>query len=133
MIRPKKSKVGPPPADCPLEECLSFLAGEWTTKILWYLRLEPRRFGDLKRDLDGISAKVLTTRLRELENRGVLLRKVMPTSPPTVEYSLTSFGRKFEPVLEAIAEVGQELRKRSTQNLQRSALKESALYIAGQA
>ncbi|HEX4922586.1 MAG TPA: helix-turn-helix domain-containing protein, partial [Bdellovibrionales bacterium] len=66
MIRQKKSRVPPPPEDCPLEECLSFLAGEWTTKILWYLREEPRRFGDLKRDLGTISAKVLTTRLREL-------------------------------------------------------------------
>ena len=119
MIRPKKSKVPPPPADCPLEDCLKFLSGEWTHKILWYLREDPRRFGDLRRDLGGVSAKVLTTRLRELEQKGVVLRNVMPSSPPTVEYSITPFGRKFEPILMAIADVGEELRKRSTQNLQK--------------
>jgi DNA-binding HxlR family transcriptional regulator len=112
MIRPKRSKVGPPPEGCPLEDCLGFLGGAWTTKILWYLRVEPRRFGDLKRDLGEISAKVLTTRLRELEDRGVVLRRVMPTSPPTVEYELTPFGMKFQPVLDAIVEVGAELQQR---------------------
>lgn len=100
-----------PPQDCPLEECLRFLAGAWTTKILWYLGDRPRRFGDLKRDLGTISAKVLTTRLRELEARGVVRRVVKPTSPPTVEYSLTTLGRKFSPVLDSIVEVGQALKR----------------------
>jgi DNA-binding HxlR family transcriptional regulator len=113
MIKPKKSSVGPPPAGCPLEEVLSFLAGAWTPKILWYLRAEPRRFGDLKRDLGRISAKVLTTRLRELESRGIVTRSVMPTSPPTVEYALTEFGLRFLPVLEVIAQVGVELQQRT--------------------
>jgi len=112
MIRPKRSSVGPPPSECPLEDCLRFLGGAWTTQILWYLRAEPRRFGDLKRDLGKISAKVLTTRLRELEDRDVIARRVMPTSPPTVEYSLTPFGIKFQPVLDAIVDVGSELQKR---------------------
>ncbi|MEQ1876476.1 MAG: helix-turn-helix domain-containing protein [Bdellovibrionia bacterium] len=119
MIRPKKSKVPPCDKECPIEEALGFIAGEWTHKILWYLREEPRRFGDLKRDLGTVSAKVLTTRLKELEAKGVVLRTVMPTSPPTVEYSITAFGRKFEPILDSIAEVGEELRKRSTQTLQK--------------
>jgi DNA-binding HxlR family transcriptional regulator len=101
-----------PPKDCPLEDVLKFLAGEWTPKILYYLRGEPRRFGDLKRDLGTVSAKVLTTRLRELEERGVISRRVMPTSPPTVEYSLTTFGEKFHPILEAIIDVGKQLKKR---------------------
>jgi DNA-binding HxlR family transcriptional regulator len=91
---------------------LDFLSGAWTTQILWYLRAEPRRFGDLKRDLGKISSKVLTTRLRELEDRGVITRSVMPTSPPTVEYALTPFGHKFQPVLDAIVDVGGELQKR---------------------
>ena len=111
MVRPKKNSQSAPPETCPLEECLRFLAGAWTPKILWYLRHEARRFGDLKRDLDGISAKVLTTRLRELEERGVVRRKVLPASPPTVEYSLTEFGVKFQPILDTIADVGQGLRK----------------------
>ena len=113
MIRPKPGKTPPPPEDCPLEDCLKFLSGAWTPKILWYLRDEARRFGDLKRDLGQISAKVLTTRLRELEERGVVTRTVMPTSPPTVEYKLTAFGQKFQPVISVIAEVGGELKKRA--------------------
>jgi DNA-binding HxlR family transcriptional regulator len=112
------NKSGTPPAGCPLEEVLAFLNGAWTTKILWYLRTEPRRFGDLKRDLEGVSAKVLTTRLRELEERGVIHRHVQPTSPPTVEYSLTEFGHRFQPVLDAIVEVGVDLAKRSTPQTQ---------------
>jgi DNA-binding HxlR family transcriptional regulator len=109
MIRPRPSRVSPPPRDCPLEECLKLLGGAWTPKILWYLRTEPRRFGDLKRDLLTISAKVLTTRLRELEEMGVISRSVMPTSPPTVEYALTALGKKLNPVIDSIAEVGLEL------------------------
>jgi DNA-binding HxlR family transcriptional regulator len=113
MIRPKRSKLPPPPAGCPLEDVLRLLAGAWTPKILWYVSAEPRRFGDLKRDLGKISSKVLTTRLREMEERGILTRSVMPTSPPTVEYALTDFGHRFQPVLNSIVEVGLELQKKS--------------------
>jgi DNA-binding HxlR family transcriptional regulator len=111
MIRHRANKSGPAPQSCPLEASLKLLAGAWTPKILWYLRSETRRFGDLKRDLGSISAKVLTTRLRELEKRGVLTRTVMPTSPPTVEYALTALGHKMGPVLDSIAEVGKEISK----------------------
>jgi DNA-binding HxlR family transcriptional regulator len=109
MIRHRANKSGPVPLECPLEASLKLLAGAWTPKILWYLRSEPRRFGDLKRDLGSVSAKVLTTRLRELEKRGILTRTVMPTSPPTVEYALTHLGHKMGPILEAIATVGKNI------------------------
>ena|GEM_PF-335501 len=111
MIRHRSNKSGPTPPNCPLETSLKLLAGAWTPKILWYLRSEPRRFGDLKRDLGAVSAKVLTTRLRELEKRDVLTRTVMPTSPPTVEYALTPLGHKMGPILEAIAQVGKDISK----------------------
>ncbi|MBI5363651.1 MAG: helix-turn-helix transcriptional regulator [Planctomycetes bacterium] len=100
------------PADCPLEECLQLLAGAWTLKILWYLRDGPRRFGELRRLLSGVSAKVLTTRLRELEERGLVTRVVQPTSPPSVEYSLAPLGHEIQPVLCSIAEVGKKLQKK---------------------
>jgi DNA-binding HxlR family transcriptional regulator len=106
MIRPESSKYGPPPADCPVAECLRLLSATWTPEILWFLHAQSRRFGDLKRDLAGISAKMLTVRLRELERRGAVQRTVKPTSPPTVEYSLTELGRRFVPVLEQIAVMG---------------------------
>jgi len=111
MIRHRANKSGPVPMDCPLESSLKLLSGAWTPKILWYLHSEPRRFGDLKRDLGEISAKVLTTRLRELEERGVITREVKHTSPPTVEYALTPLGRRLNPILEAIADVGKDLNK----------------------
>ncbi len=111
MVRHHANKSGPAPMECPLESSLKLLAGAWTPKILWYLKAEPRRFGDLKRDLGHISAKVLTTRLKELENRGVLTREVKHTSPPTVEYALTPLGHKLGPILDSIAEVGKELNK----------------------
>ena len=129
MVRHHANKSGPVPMECPLESSLKLLAGAWTPKILWYLQAEPRRFGDLKRDLGQISAKVLTTRLKELENRGVLTREVKHTSPPTVEYALTPLGHKLGPILDSIAEVGKELNKMDAKTgiLQRSKEKAGAL------
>lgn len=111
MIKPTPKKIQDPAPDCPLNACLKFLAGTWTPEILWYLKEGPRRFGDLQRDLNGVSAKVLTARLRELELNEVVERKVLPTRPPTVEYSLTKLGMRFHPVLDAIVEVGKGLKR----------------------
>lgn len=111
MIRHRPNKSGPVPVGCPLETSLKLLAGAWTPQILWYLQSEPRRFGDLKRDLGRISAKVLTTRLKELEKRGVVTREVKHTSPPTVEYELTPLGQKLNPILKSIADVGMNISK----------------------
>jgi DNA-binding HxlR family transcriptional regulator len=94
-------------------ECLRFLSATWTPEILWFLHGQSRRFGDLRRDLAGISAKVLTVRLRALERRDVVRRTVKATSPPTVEYSLTELGRRFVPVLEQIAMLGGALTGRA--------------------
>jgi DNA-binding HxlR family transcriptional regulator len=96
---------------CPMKEALQFLAGAWTVEVYWNLREGPMRFGVLRRSV-GASAKVLTDRLRELEEWGVVDRAVKDTFPPQVEYSLTAFGKKFVPILEAIAEVGQGLIRR---------------------
>lgn len=115
-IKPKPKKVQDPAPNCPLSDCLSFMAGAWTAEVIWYLQEEPRRFGDLRRDLSGVSSKVLTARLRELEERGVVTRTVYSTKPPTVEYALTPLGRRFQPVLDAVVEVGKDLRKRGEVN-----------------
>ncbi|MCM2277414.1 MAG: helix-turn-helix transcriptional regulator [Oligoflexia bacterium] len=105
------SRREPPPAGCPLEECLKFLSGAWTHKIVWYLRDGPRRFGDLRRDLGTISSKVLTDRLREMERQGVITRTVLPTSPVTVEYALTELGHEFRPIFRAMIQVATKLKK----------------------
>jgi DNA-binding HxlR family transcriptional regulator len=95
---------------CPLSDCMAFIGGAWTPNIIWYLSSGPRRFSELRSDIPLVSAKVLTQRLRELEERGILVRRVMETSPPSVEYALTTLGQEFMPVIQAIAEVGQRLK-----------------------
>lgn len=98
---------------CPLSDCMAFIGGAWTPNILWNLFPGPRRFSELRGDIPLVSAKVLTQRLRELEERGLLTRKVMETSPPSVEYQLTRLGQEFMPVIRAIAEVGQRLKDKA--------------------
>ena len=89
--------------------CMALLGGAWTTNIVWQLSGEPRRFGELLKDIMGISPKMLTARLRELEDKGVVIREVVPTSPPSVEYSLTDLGRELVPVIDSIVRVGTRL------------------------
>jgi DNA-binding HxlR family transcriptional regulator len=107
----RNSRRAPPPEDCPLDGCLKFLSGNWTVRILWFLRGGPRRFGDLRRDLGKISPKVLSQRLRAMESRGMVTRKTLPTHPAQVEYSLTAGGDAFSPVLDAMVDVAAKLRR----------------------
>ncbi len=109
MVPRRKNRVEPPV--CPIMECMALLGGAWTPNVLWYLRAAPRRFSELKSDLKKISAKTLSARLRKLEEDGVVLREVMPTSPPTVEYSLTPLGQRLVPVIESIVDVGNALKQ----------------------
>jgi DNA-binding HxlR family transcriptional regulator len=109
----KRRKNRTPHPMCPLSDCMAFIGGAWTPMIIWYLSSGPRRFSELRSDIPLVSAKVLTQRLRELEERGILLRRAMDTSPPSVEYALTALGQEFMPVIQAIAEVGQRLKDRS--------------------
>lgn len=112
-LKVRKSKVPPPLQGCPLGECMSLLGGAWTPNIVWYLSAGPRRFGELRTDVPAISAKVLTARLRDLERKGVVTRRVMQTSPPSVEYALTDLGAELKPVISAILEVGHKLKMRT--------------------
>ena len=108
-LRMRKTKVTPP--ECPLTECMSLIGGAWTPNVIWYLSASDRRFSELRRDIPAVSAKVLSTRLRELETKGVIARNVMPTSPPSVEYSLTELGRELVPAIAAIMKVGVRLKQ----------------------
>jgi DNA-binding HxlR family transcriptional regulator len=94
--------------------CMAVLGGAWTPSLIWKLAGDPRRFGELQRDVPGNSPKMLTARLRDLEEKGVVLRQVMPTSPPSVEYSLTELGRELIPVINTIVRVGTRIREGST-------------------
>ncbi|WP_377190619.1 winged helix-turn-helix transcriptional regulator [Ruegeria meonggei] len=77
---------------CSIEIGMRILGGKWTGSILWHLKDGPVRFNDLSRMIGGASKKMITERLRQLEAQGLVDRKVMQTSPVSVEYSLTDFG-----------------------------------------
>jgi DNA-binding HxlR family transcriptional regulator len=109
-LRRRKNRTPPPPPTCPLTECMALLGGAWAPNVIWYLSSGPRRFGELRGDIPPISARVLSTRLRELAAKGVVVRRVMPSSPPSVEYSLTNLGRELIPAIKAIVEVGAKLK-----------------------
>jgi len=94
---------------CPMSQCMSLLSGLWTPEIIWTLSTGARRFSEVRRNIPGISAKVLTGRLRDLEGRGVLRRTVIASSPPTVEYELTPLGKELLPAIRSIVEVGTRL------------------------
>jgi DNA-binding HxlR family transcriptional regulator len=113
MVLPvRKNKSPTTPNECPLTECMAILKGAWTPNVLWYLSGGPRRFSELQIDIPQISAKVLTTRLRQLEAKGVVVREVKPTSPPSVEYTLTDLGGELIPAIEAIVQVGHKLKQK---------------------
>ncbi|WP_299695179.1 helix-turn-helix domain-containing protein [uncultured Tateyamaria sp.] len=89
---------------------MAVIAGAWAPNVIWCLRAGPRRFNELRADIPPISAKVLSTRLSELEARGVLTRHVRRTSPPSTEYALTPLGAELLPALDAIVQVGHRLK-----------------------
>jgi len=108
-LKLRKSTAPPPPRGCPMAACMKVLGGAWTTSVIWKLSGDARRFGELQRDIPGISPKVLSARLRSLEQKGVVCRTVVPTSPPSVEYSLSPLGRELLPVIDTIVRVGTRL------------------------
>lgn len=89
-------------ANCPVEATISLIGGKYKSLILWKLTDHTLRFSQLRREVSGATPKMLTQQLRELENDGLVRRKVYPQVPPKVEYSLTDFGRSIRPVLEAM-------------------------------
>jgi DNA-binding HxlR family transcriptional regulator len=88
---------------CPLHGLVTILSGPWTTYILWLVRTRgDMRFGEIKKQMPGISAKVLTERLRMLERVGILNRYQEQTIPPKVTYSLTARGKELEVAIDAL-------------------------------
>jgi len=93
---------------CPVEAALAIVGGKWKGIILFYLRSDTRRFNELRRLIPGITQRMLTKQLRELEAHQIVHRKIYRQIPPKVEYSLTNFGRTLAPLLEALEEWGAE-------------------------
>lgn len=92
--------------NCPVEYTASLIGNKWKIIILRDLLMGTKRYNELTRSVVGISAKVLTENLRDLERDGIVKRKVYPVVPPKVEYSLTSKGLELKDVLDAMKAFG---------------------------
>ncbi len=112
VLKLRKNRGPEPPQPCMLTECMAVISGAWAPNVIWSLRAGPRRFNELRTDIPPISAKVLSARLSELEAKGVLVRHVRRTSPPSTEYELTPLGAELLPALDAIVQVGHRLKER---------------------
>lgn len=97
--------------DCPVETTLSLISSRWTVLIIRELLTGTKRFNELKRSIDNISQKVLTSNLRTLEVKGLVERTVYAEVPPRVEYSLTETGFSLKPILDAMWDWGINYKK----------------------
>jgi DNA-binding HxlR family transcriptional regulator len=93
---------------CPTRAALDLIADKWTALVLGLLEDGPRRFSDLRRGVGGISQKVLTQTLRDLERNGIVNRTVYPEVPPHVEYELTALGHTLSRPIAAIRDWAEE-------------------------
>ena len=93
---------------CPVETTLSLIGGKYKALILWHLSEGVLRFSELRRQINGATAKMLTQQLRELEAHELIHRKVYPVVPPKVEYSLSELGKSLMPVLISMRDWGAE-------------------------
>ncbi len=92
--------------DCPVETTLEVLSGKWKANILFHLLPGTKRSGELRRLMPEVTQQMLTAHVRELEQDGIIHRKVYAQVPPKVEYSLTPLGRSLGPVFDKIYEWG---------------------------
>ena len=93
--------------DCPVATTVELIGSKWKLLILRNLLHRPWRFNELRRDLDGISQKVLTDSLRSMEEDGLITRTVYPEVPPRVEYALSELGESMRPLIDAMAAFGE--------------------------
>jgi DNA-binding HxlR family transcriptional regulator len=91
-------------AQCPTRQVLDYVGNKWTVLILGLLAKEPKRFNEIRRAIEGLSQKVLSQRLKELEREGLVDRKAFATVPVTVEYSLTPLGMTLVEGVEKLRE-----------------------------
>ena len=94
---------------CAMDVTMNYIGGKWKTIVLWYLRKDKKRFSELRRLIPNITEKMLSLQLKDLENDGLVSRKLYAEVPPKVEYFLTDFGKSLIPMLEEIARWGRNL------------------------
>lgn len=93
---------------CPVEAALGLIGGKWKGILLYHLLGGTLRFSAIRRSVPGVTQRMLTTQLRELEADGLIVRVVYPQVPPRVEYSLSAKGRTLQPVLMMLKAWGEE-------------------------
>jgi len=89
---------------CPIQATSNVMSGKWKVQILWHLAFGSRRFGELRDLLPGVSEKVLTAQLRELERDGLVIRVSAESVPPRVDYSLSRAGQQLIPIMEKMCD-----------------------------
>ena len=99
---------------CPVATTVQMIGSKWKLLIMRNLLARPWRFNELKKDLEGISQKVLTDSLRSMEADGIITRTVYPEVPPRVEYALSELGESMRPIMDAMEIWGTEYKKRNS-------------------
>jgi DNA-binding HxlR family transcriptional regulator len=107
LISPRKPRVATPPTNpydskCPTRIVLDRIADKWTVLVLGLLAEQPLRFNQLRREIEGLTQKMASQTLKGLERDGLVLRKVTPTVPITVEYSITPLGRTLAATVDGL-------------------------------
>ena len=97
---------------CPVATTVQLIGSKWKLLIIRNLMQRPWRFNELRRDLEGISQKVLTDSLRSMEEDGIITRTVYPEVPPRVEYALSELGESMRPIIEDMAAWCESYKKR---------------------
>jgi DNA-binding HxlR family transcriptional regulator len=109
----------------PVHEVIAQISGKWTILVIRILEGGPRRFSEIKRQIDGVSQKMLTATLRDLEKDGFVTRTVTPSIPPRVDYELTDMGRELQQPLRVIGNWAHANRHRVEQARERFAAREA--------
>lgn len=97
--------------ECPVATTVSVIGSKWKLLIMRNLLVRPWRFNELRKNLDGISQKVLTDSLRAMEDDGIITRTVYPEVPPRVVYALSELGESMRPILDAMKQWGTEYKR----------------------
>ena len=102
--------------DCPYTTAMKVIGGKWKVVIIGHLMEGEKRSSALKRQIPGVTQKMFTQQLRELEADGIIHREIYKEIPPKVEYRLTDFGKSFSPVLNELLVLGQKIIAKQNQD-----------------
>ncbi len=103
-----KKKLKQPEEKCTLQEILYVIGGKWSMSIIYALFAGKKRFSELERLIPNINTRMLVKELKNMEANGIVVREVFATVPPTVEYTLTTKGKKLEPIINELYKWGVE-------------------------